>query len=110
MWLARGGPAPPRASLRLRSVDAELPERVSVLGRALGSVHPDIAAVAGDRQVRDATGARRGGVDGGPRRGVVGRLDLEGPRIGRFPVQHDPADRVGRTQVHANPLWIAESA
>ena len=49
-----------------RAVDLELPERVAVLRRPGGAVHPDVAAGAGDVQGLRAAGAGRGRVDRGP--------------------------------------------
>jgi len=52
-------------------VDAELPQRVAVLGGARGAVHADVAAGPRHRQGLRAAGSGGGGVDRGPG-GAVG--------------------------------------
>src|SRR6202035_1398266 len=57
------------------------------------SPHTGVQPGAGDVQGLRPAGARGRGVDRSPRRVVVGDLDLEGGRVGVFPLQHHLADR-----------------
>src|SRR6202012_5353963 len=101
----RGGGADPRAgAVAAVSVAAgdrggggqagggELEDRGTERGGRDRAVHPDVAVRGGDVERLVAAGPRGGGVDRGPVRVVVGRLDLERGRVGGLPVQHHLAD------------------
>ena len=73
----------------------------------LGTQHAQVAAGSAEAgTVLDGSLAARGGEDGRPGRVVGRRLQLVGGGAGLVPLQPDPADQGGRTQVDVDPLWI----
>ncbi|EGJ79048.1 putative beta-1,3-glucanase [Streptomyces sp. Tu6071] len=99
-----------RAARATGRVDLELPERVAVLGGALGAEDADVAARAGDVERLVAAGAVGGGADRRPLLAVGRDLDLVALGVGGFPAQHDLADRRAAAQVDLEPLVVAELA
>src|SRR6185437_1009439 len=92
------------------AVDLELPERIAVLGGPLRAVDAHVPAGAGHVEGLHATGTGGRAVDGRPGTAVGRRLDLEGLRVRRLPVEHDLGNGRGDAEVDLQPLRIAERA
>ena len=93
-----------------RAVDLELPQRVPVLGRPRGAVHPHVPAAAGDVVGLVAAGTAGDALEHCPVGAVAGRLQLERGRVRGLPVQLDLGDRGDLAEVDLEPLRVGERA
>lgn len=92
------------------AVHLELPERVAVLGGALGAGQPDVPGVAAQRDGLGAALAVGGGVRGAPALAVLGELDLVALGVGGLPLEDDLGDGGLGPQVDLEPLRVAVGA